>query len=101
VHPQVLNCRKAGIKPVVVGAMDAESLEACRAFGVRSFSMEHSISSFGWGAQIGVIEGLMELGYARSLFQPPPHTHTPGSMREVSREQRACAHVSPPPLPRG
>ena len=60
---RVLNCRRAGIKPVVVGAMDAESLEACRSFGVRSFSMEHSISSFGWGAQIGVIEGLMELGY--------------------------------------
>eukprot|EP00959_Pyramimonas_sp_CCMP1952_P394880 8273815-Pyramimonas_sp.AAC.1 len=39
----VLHARKAGISPILVGAMDQVVLREARAFGVRTFSMEHSI----------------------------------------------------------
>jgi len=53
----------AGLDPMVVGAMDAKVLHTARAMGVRAFSMEHTIHSFGWGAQIGIIEEVLGLGF--------------------------------------
>ncbi|KAK3249970.1 hypothetical protein CYMTET_40637 [Cymbomonas tetramitiformis] len=59
----VAHCRRAGMGPLVVGAMDVQVLAEAKKLDVRTFNMDHTIKSFGFGAQIGIIEGLMELGY--------------------------------------
>lgn len=44
---------------IVVGAMDETVLRVARKWNVRTFSMEHTIHSFGWGAQIGAVNELI------------------------------------------
>jgi hypothetical protein len=58
----IVHARMCGIEKsaaIVVGAMDATVLQLARKWNVRVFSMEHTNHSFGWGAQIGVVNELI------------------------------------------
>lgn len=58
----IVHARMSGIErsaAIVIGAMDERVLKVARRWNLRAFSMEHTIHSFGWGAQIGVINDLI------------------------------------------
>ncbi|KAK3282427.1 hypothetical protein CYMTET_9838 [Cymbomonas tetramitiformis] len=62
-HNWVAHCRAAMLGPLIIGAMDMEVLKVAAHLGVRVFAMWHTIKDFGFGAQIGAIGALLDLGF--------------------------------------
>ena len=52
-------------------------LKLARKWNVRAFNMEHTIHSFGWGAQIGVVNELVGLWKHSTVRDPSTSTQHP------------------------